>query len=277
MTDFLDDKDDEVFFEVGAALRSRDEQIGRRLEGIAGGEDIAEVTDSLGALEERSAQELAAMEKLAAPLGEDFLSSLGDLAVRETQAAPAHAVTDTGPGEVVSLATWRTRSWRAGSGALAVAASLVLLFMAGDDEDAWKAHYELELVNAPEVARGAGDDDGEAATSSSLSISSSGLAEWVLRPNEVVTTTPEFGAFVRGSSRGAVAYVGEPCIRHQVSNSGAVHVELNLSDCAWAEAGGSYELQFVVGPPSNIARKREGQAGVDGMSALHVTVDVTDG
>ncbi len=274
MTDFLDDKDDEVFFEVGAALRSRDEKIARGVEDIARGEDSSDVIDSLGTLDGEDAEKFEEMRALGAPLGEDFLSSLGDLAVRETQAAPA--VTDTTSGEIVSLATWRTRSWRAGGGALAVAASLTLLFMAGDDEDAWRAHYELELVNAPEVARGAGDD-GEAATSSSLSISSSGLAEWVLRPNEVVTTTPEFGAFVRGSSRGAVAYVGEPCIRHQVSNSGAVHVELNLSDCSWAEAGASYELQFVVGPPSNIARKREGRPGVDGMSALHVTVDVTDG
>lgn len=274
MTNPLDDRDDQLFFEVGAALRSQDEEIARKLEGIARGEESAEVGDSLGALEEHSAKELAEMREFAAPLGEDFVSSLGDLAVRESQAAPT--VSAAAPGNVVSLATWRTRSWRAGGGALAVAASLMLLFMAGDDEDGWDEQYSLELVNAPEVARGA-TVEGPTPSTSSLSLASSGLAEWVLRPNEVVTVDPAFGAFVRDSKRGSVTHVSEPCIKHQVSSSGAVHVELNLPDCSWAEAGASYDLQFVVGPLASIERKRDGQPGVEGMSAIGVALVVTDG
>jgi hypothetical protein len=274
VTDSLDDRDDELFFEVGAALRSRDERIARGLERIARGDDAAEVEHTLGALEEHSAREFAEMREFAEPLGEDFVSSLGDLALRESQAAPAVSV--DAPAQIVSLATWRTRSWRAGGGALAVAASLTLLFMAGEDEDAWNEQYSLELVNAPEVTRGVAVD-GTVPSNGSLSLVSSGLAEWVLRPNEVVTVDSAFGAFLRDSRRGSVVHVGEPCIKHQVSSSGAVHVELNLPDCSWAGAGVSYDLQFVVGPPASIERKRNGKPGVDGMSAVSVALIVTDG
>ena len=69
MTDFLDDKDDEVFFEVGAALRSRDEKIARGVEDIARGEDSSDVIDSLGTLDGEDAEKFEEMRALGAPLG----------------------------------------------------------------------------------------------------------------------------------------------------------------------------------------------------------------
>jgi len=274
VTNHLNNNEDQVFFDVGASLRKRDERLSHGVERIAGGEDAAMVAETLGSLDDEDAGAFEEMRALGAPMSEDFLATLGDVAIRESKGV--QTMGSSAASNVVSLATWRTRSWGAGGGVVAVAASLALLFIAGDDEEAWSAHYNIQLVNAPESARGVGDEKVQESSPTQLSIASSGLAEWVLRPTDVVESTPAFGAFLVNNEMESISYVDEPCVKHQISGSGSVHVEINLAACPWVIPGGSYELQFVVGPRGTVEQKWSGERGAEGMSMMSVKLDVNE-